>query len=260
MKLLVTLLCSLAPLAFADERGVAPAAVSGPGGGVPEVPAREPAAPAGPAAPAIPAVVKVDGTRFRIGEVEFDSKTRTIRFPAAINMRDGLLEYAIVHENGKVHESLLHTRVNPSHLNVAFKLLRYQASAELFPLPEEDGTPSDRFPEVDEKTRAAARVAVRVIWKQDGKDKSVSLQEWIAHAVTEQAMPAGPWVYGGSVVFDGRFEAESSGDIVAIFTSRGALLNYPGKDHDNDEVWTPMAKRVPPEGTRVTVEFSPWKP
>ena len=38
--------------------------------------------------------------------------TRTIRFPAVINMREGLLEFVIVHDKGKVHESLLRTAIN----------------------------------------------------------------------------------------------------------------------------------------------------
>ena len=44
----------------------------------------------------------------QIGEVIFNRKTREIRFPAAVNMAGGeLLEFAIVHANGKVHEALL---------------------------------------------------------------------------------------------------------------------------------------------------------
>lgn len=242
--------------AFAAE----PAAGSPPAAAQPAPTRPEPAPPATPPAPQAPAVVKLDETRFRVGEVEFDQKTRAIRFPAAVNMREGLLEYAIVHENGKVHESLLNTKVNPTHINLAFKLLRYKASGELFPLLEEDDTVSDKFPEVDAATKAAARVAVRVLWKDGQESKSASLNEWIGHALTHQPMPPGPWVYGGSFFVEDRFHAETSGDVAAIFTSRGALLNFPGKDSDNDEVWTPLTKRIPPEGSPVTVEITPWKP
>ena len=75
-----------------------------------------------------PTVNKLDETRCQIGGVIFDQKTREIRFPTKVNMTEGQLEYLIVHENGKVHESLLSTTVSPTHLNLAFTLLRYPPS------------------------------------------------------------------------------------------------------------------------------------
>src|SRR5690606_6298120 len=43
-------------------------------------------------------VKKVGATLYRIGEVEFDAKTREIRFPVTVNMREGgPMEYILVH-------------------------------------------------------------------------------------------------------------------------------------------------------------------
>jgi hypothetical protein len=77
--------------------------------------------------------------------------------------------------------------------------------------------------------------------------------------VKATAMPAGPWVYGGSDFHEGKFVAETSGDIAAIFLSMAALVNFPGTDNTNDEVWVPFPKRVPPEGTKVTVIIAPYQ-
>ena len=63
---------------------------------------------------------------------------------------------------------------------------------------------------------------------------------------------------GGSEFNDGKFAPEASGDIIAIFTTNSALIVYPGKDDDNDEVWTPYPKRVPAAGTEVTVIITPF--
>ncbi|MCF7674788.1 MAG: YdjY domain-containing protein [Akkermansiaceae bacterium] len=219
--------------------------------------AEEPPPPAVPPSPA-PCVVKIDDSRFRIGEVELNRKTRTIRFPVAVNMSEGALEFAVVHENGKVHESLFLTKINPSHLNIAFKLLRYQASEELFPLMDE-GHPTGFFPQVDAKTRAAARVTVRVLWQDGSEEKSATLNEWISNARTAEPMPPGPWVYSGSLIVQGQFIAEATGDLIAIFTSRAAVLNFPGEDSDNDDAWIPRTAHIPAKGTAVTVEISPWK-
>ncbi len=208
--------------------------------------------------PVTPSVKKLDATRYQIGEVVFDRKTREIRFPTKVNMTEGLLEFLVVHQNGKVHESLLVTEVSPTHLNLAFTLLRYPPSKELYPLPNETGGVSDNFPEVPADVKAAARVSIEVEWTDEGKIRRVPVNEWIQHAVKSSAMPAGPWVYGGSDFHEGKFVAEISGDITAIFLSMAALINYPGTDNNNDDVWVPFPKRVPPEGTNVTVIIAPY--
>jgi hypothetical protein len=206
-----------------------------------------------------PSVKKLDATRYQIGEVIFDQKFREIRFPAKVNMTEGLLEFLVVHQNGKVHESLLSTEISPTHLNLAFTLLRYAASKELYPLPNETGGTSDNYPEVSAEIKAASRVTVEVEWSDNGEIRRVPVNEWIQHAVKSTAMPAGPWVYGGSDFYEGKFNAETSGDIAAIFLSMQALINYPGDDNINDTVWMAFPKRVPPEGTNITVIIAPYQ-
>jgi hypothetical protein len=217
-------------------------------------------APDQPVAAAEPTVKELDAERLQIGEVIFNRKTREIRFPAAVNMAGGeLLEFLIVHANGKVHESLLVTDISATHLNLAFKLLRYPASSEFYAVQEADGSYSNKFPEVPAAVKEAARIDLGVEWEEDGKKRSAKLHEWISHGSTGQAMAADPWVYGGSGVYEGKFMAETSGDIAAIFLSNSALINYSGKDNNSDEVWLPFPKRVPVEGTKVTVVIAPFK-
>jgi hypothetical protein len=224
----------------------------------------EPATPAEPEAkPAAaamekPAVKDLGDGKFSMGEITFNQKDRSISFPARVNMIDGLLEYAIVHQSGKIHESLLVTDISPLHLNVALKLLRYQASEELFPILDENWKPTSEYPQVSDEVKAAARVEILLSWKkEDGGMGEASLNDWIYHTVTETTIPAAPWIYGGSYVHEGVFQAQSTGDIGAIFTANSALFNYPGKDRDLDTVWIPTPKRVPPVGTPVTVTIKP---
>lgn len=207
-----------------------------------------------------PAVEKIDENRFRIGgRIEIDKKAREIRFPAKVNMTEGLLEFLVVHENGKVHESLLATDISPIQLNLAFTLLNYKASPELYPLPNATGGVSGKFPEVPADLKQAARIRIEFEWQDEGKTRKVAANEWIQHAVkTTETMPSGPWVYGGSGFQDGKFNAEVTGDIVAIFLSQAALVNFPGTDNQDDEVWLPFPKRVPEIGTHVTVIITPF--
>lgn len=224
----------------------------------PPAPPREPAVEK-PAEPVKPSVKKLDDTRYEIGEVTFDQKSREIRFPTVVNMTEGLLEFLVVHKNGKVHESLLATDISPTHLNLAFTLLRYPPSRELYPLPNETGDAPDKFPDVAPEIKAGARVAIEVEWKDGEKIRRVPVNEWIQHEVKSTSMPAGPWVYGGSDFTNGKYAPESTGDITSIFMSVSSVLYYPGVDYNNDDVWIPFPKRVPEAGTPVTVIIRPYQ-
>jgi hypothetical protein len=212
-----------------------------------------------PAEPVKPSVRKIDETRYQIGEVVFDQKTREIRFPCKVNMTEGLLEYVIVHLNGKVHESLLVTETSPTHLNLAFTLLKYSPSPELYPLPNATGGTSGDFPEVSPETKAAARITLEVEWTEEGKVRRMPLNDWIQHSVKLTAMPAGPWVYGGSVFHEGQYVPEITGDIAAIFIAPSAIIHYPGDDRGDDTIWTPYPKRIPAFETKVTVIIAPYE-
>lgn len=205
-----------------------------------------------------PMVEKIDDKRYRVGKIEFDSSTREIRIPAKVNMAKGLLEFLLVHENGKIHEALFKTDASPSDINLAITLLRYKPSRELYALPSETGGLSGNFPVVPEDIRAAARVSIDVEWTKDGKLERIGANEWIQHATTTAAMPSSHWVYGGSQIEEGRFVAESTGDIAAIFLSNAAMINYPGKDNGDDTVWLAFENRVPPEGTNLTLIIAPY--
>ena len=98
---------------------------------------------AGPPADPTKAIQKIEGTRYKLGTMEFDQKTREIRVPCKVNMREGLLEYVLVHETGKVHESLFSTAVKPFELNVVMLLLNWKKSDKFFDFsdPERGGVP-----------------------------------------------------------------------------------------------------------------------
>ncbi len=224
-----------------------------------DAPPTKPQPPENTAAPVKPSVKKLDDTHYQIGGVAFDQKTREIRVPTKVNMKEGLLEYLIVHQNGKLHEALLTTEISPTDLNLAFTLLRYSPSRELYPLPDEGGAASSKYPDVPADVKARARVTIDVEWTVDGKVRREPINEWIQHGVKSTPMPAGPWVYGGSEFSEGKFIPETSGDIAAIFLAMSALINYPGNDNNNDDVWTPFTKRIPAEGTTVTVIIAPFQ-
>ncbi|NOX98302.1 MAG: hypothetical protein GXP30_00950, partial [Verrucomicrobia bacterium] len=73
-----------------------------------------------------PKVKSLGDHRYQLGDIIFNGKTREIRFPATMNLEKGLLEYVLVTEEGKMHESLLGTKVRPAQLQIVLKLCHYR--------------------------------------------------------------------------------------------------------------------------------------
>lgn len=195
--------------------------------------------------------------KYSLGLIEFDENSRRISFEGEVNQVEGVLEFAIVHEKGKIHESLLTTKASPLHLNIALKLLHFQESPELFPILDENFENTGKFPTVSEKQKTASRLQILVSWIKEGKKEEVSLNDLIYHSFEERKMAPIPWLYQGSYVNDSAFKAETSGDLAAIYITRSSLINYAGQDNDIDEPWTANGKLVPPPGTPVTITFAP---
>ena len=213
----------------------------------------------GPNSVEAPPVKDLGNGKFKVGLVEFEQKSREISFPAEVNMKEGALEYAIVHQKGKIHEAILITKARPFHVNIALKILSYQESKELFPILGEDFRPTGKFPKVPEKTRNAARAEIQLQWKgKSGSAQRATLNDWITNTVTRKPLAPKPWVYGGSYFHEKSFQAEASGDIVALFTTNSSLFNWPGRDAALDDVWIPTTARIPDVGTPVTVTIKPF--
>lgn len=263
---LAILLAALPVLAFAQNPPPAGAAPQAPAQAAaaakPATPAAEsPAADSNkPAAAPKPQVEKLGEGKYRIGEVIIEAKSREIRFPAKVNMDGGLLEYIICKKQGKLHEALLATEINATHLSLAFTLLRYVPSPELFGLRDETGHPTGFYPEVPAAVKAGARIAVEVEWTADDKTHRLPINDWIQLTVKDTGMLAGPWLYTGSEFYEGKFIPEMTGDLGAIMVDQGCLINYPGADNvDNgSQVWYGYPKRIPAVGTPVTVIITPY--
>ncbi len=208
----------------------------------------------------VPSVSQIDENTFKIGEVTFNQKNREIRFPCKVNLTEGLIEYLIVLQQGKAHESLFITEICPTHLNLAFKLLRYTPSPELFSLMDE-GHMTGIYPNVSPTTKSRARIDIEVEWNDNGTTRRLPVNEWIQNSNKNITMTAGPWLYTGADVQAGKFIPDLTGDIAAIMVVPTAMINYPGSDNGEETVWFPLPNRVPPLGTPTTLIITPhFKP
>ncbi|MDD5349380.1 MAG: YdjY domain-containing protein [Chthoniobacteraceae bacterium] len=189
---------------------------------------------------------------FTVGKITVDKQAKTVRFPAAVNMVDGTVEYLLVTDKGKTHESLLSTAVSPYHLHIAMLLLGVQPSQEIKELPPEQLT-SDSLKAAPELK--GDKVDILISWKAGAEAREIRAEEWINNRLTHAPMAEGPWVYTGSSIYQKRFLAQEEGSIIALVTDPVALVNNPRAGRNDDTAWSVRKDKVLPTGTAVEVTF-----
>jgi hypothetical protein len=190
----------------------------------------------------VPSVVFIPETgHVKVGEVEIDPVAHRIQFPAEINMQEGLLEYAIVADRGKLHESLLSTDVDPLHVQVALTLLGLKGR------PDKSLEPNPAEP-VGEKLR------IEVEWTgPDGTLFRKRLEQMITDQSSGKAMRDMQWVFTGSRIVDGVLMVLQERSLVAIYRDSLAMIENPLPEAIDDTIWFVRTSEVPSVGTPVKV-------
>jgi hypothetical protein len=189
-------------------------------------------------------VEKIGPGMYRLGQITIQKKLKGVSFPAVLNQGSGLLEYLLVRNGGKTHESLLRTAVEPTDLQIALLLLGLEGTDR----PQaEQGAPGQ--PE-------GGKVEIRITYtNQAGKTKTLGPEAWIARKDGEKMVSAQPfsWIFTGSAIRDQRFLAQVEGSMVAVYHDPVALIDNASEGGESDKVWYVNEKAVPPVGTPVTV-------
>lgn len=204
-------------------------------------------------------IKKTGPSDYELGPIKISSATREVRVPTVLNMTEGILEYALVHESGKTHESLLRTPVSPSELNVALLLCHFEPhvkeAAQYLPEPSETTKARMALPMEKE---GANQMKLTVEWTDKaGKAQSAPMAAWVRDK--KSGKPASPdhWTYTGSFISQTGFAAEHDGSHIAIYFDLVSLVNLPDRNNVNDENWYVETSAVPPIDTPVTLVFSP---
>jgi hypothetical protein len=178
--------------------------------------------------------------------IHIDKASRSVTFPAEINLTSGLLEYLLVNKKGKTHESLLSTAIEPYDLQVAMLLLGIKPAAPSHSQPPGQITREylSTAPEL-----AGDKISITLTWP----GHQVAAEDLIWNLDKNAVMTPGPWTYNGSEIYDGKFLAQIDGSMAALVRDSGALMNNPRPGNDDDQIWEPYTKEVPPVGTAVDV-------
>lgn len=177
------------------------------------------------------AVQQVGTDGLRVGPVDVAVAARTVSFPAEVNLLQGILEYAVVHRSGKVHEALFRTDARPEEVHLACLLLGV--------------------------TNQPTPVAVEVTWDRNGPPARHALEELLR--VNGQPMRPGLWRYTGSEFDAAGFAAARDGSIIAAIHDAGALAENPRPEGADDNAHSAASNLLPRVGmpVRVHLRFDP---
>jgi hypothetical protein len=173
--------------------------------------------------------MSADSPPLALGDVKVDSKARAISFPAQVNQRAGAIEYFLVHESGKVHESIFKTSVAPRDIHAAALLF---SSTNKPPLKVS---------------------AIEASWPPDASAKKFQAAELIFNKAKKRAQRETKWAYRGSRLVNGIFLAQRDGSIISIQEDRDALIDQDTPEASDDENWEPLTDLLPPLGAPVTI-------
>ena len=194
-----------------------------------------------------PKVERVSPGIYRIADdISLDLKKREISFPAFCNQVNGLVEYALVHESGKTHESLFRTKVPPRNLQASLLLARVPAAAGFVEnLWKEDRLKMDV---------SASRLSIIVSWrlKENEELRSLQLVKMATNSNSKNPIADGSFVFSGSRFVENVFMAEESGSIVAVYADDTAMINSGDHDSNDDDVWIALKDVMPPLDHPVT--------
>ena len=214
---------------------------------------------AGPADRALAADNTPDKNRMvKIGKyVRVDLARRRITLNTEVCLRSGALELLVCARGTKEHESVLHTRAKASHVHAALLLLG------LTP-----GKPAQWVMlEGDELGRTlpprGAGLDISLQWTdKNGKPHAADAAEFLAVGDKKGAAAPKEWVFVGSDIFsDGRYWADSEGEIICVANFASAVIDVPfGNPNKRDRQavdFTANTAAIPPAGTPVDVIIVP---
>ncbi len=195
----------------------------------------EPAALPAPAERLAELGLSVDAKVLKIGRAELDRETMTVTIPAVVNMVEGVVEYLLVHRNGKVHEAVFATDAQPQDIHIACLLAGWD--------PQEKPT----------------AIGIEVIWETNGPPRRYPAEELIAiaeghpQARSGRHIEPGPWHYTGSRIDAAGFVASREGSIIAMITDPTALVGNPRPGRHDDSLHVPNRERLPAVGHPVSI-------
>ncbi len=155
----------------------------------------------------------------RLGKITVHPQDKNVSFPAEMNLKRGVLEVLIATPEGRLHESLLCSEAEPLHLQTALYLIGLK-NGPLVP---------------DVEGRCGDVVDIVLEYEDENKQlKRAPVEDWISNVKTGAVMQRHGWLFIGSSVVEGRFQAEVGGNLALVYNIGDSILELASEAGDDD--------------------------
>ncbi|MCI0538325.1 MAG: YdjY domain-containing protein, partial [Verrucomicrobiales bacterium] len=186
---------------------------------------------------------RISETEFAIGQLRLNRKQRSVRFPAVVNMTDGMVEYVCTTRYGKTHETLFATDVLPVEVHLAMLLI-----SDTGEIPKSGTADSSLLP-------AGTPIDVHVEWRDSTNTISLPAEKLVLDHKTRKALKPGLFVYTSSRMRDEVFLGQLEGSIISLQEDSDALSNIRKEHRRVGDTWIPKPDSLPKVGTPVEIEI-----
>jgi hypothetical protein len=205
--------------------------------------------------PAPSPVEKLGEDRYRIGEMQLDTKRKELSVPGTVNDVT-ILEFVANTLGGfKSYESALTLNTNAVSFNAALLVLGLDPAR---------GKPSAM--QFDPKAPEGDPVELSVSWTDGRRNRTVAIEELLYDQRTRKTMKQGHWVYTGSSFVKGDdgpiYLAEMDGVLIGFMHGPQAIIDNPrddARDGFGAVVLNPDLGLKPDMPVTVTVKVLPRK-
>ncbi|MCZ7603913.1 MAG: YdjY domain-containing protein [Melioribacteraceae bacterium] len=185
-------------------------------------------------------VEKITDNTYRIDNILINTTTKTLEFPAWVNMTEGLVEVMVCAPGGKDHESVFIANVVPSYLNSALLLLGLETDKDLNYDPR---TPNIIGPSLN----------IFVEWEVDGDLFRIPAENTLINITDSSTVDNINWVYTGSFSKSGHYAADNVKSIITTYNDLTTIIDNGSKSGIDDTLFEANPKVLPPKRTDVKI-------
>lgn len=192
-------------------------------------------------------VHQVGANQFAVGHVRLDNTAATISFPAVVNLRQGPVEYLVVTDYGKIHESLLRTTAAPYHIHLALLLLGLHphGPTAFTNLATTKPSRSPPMPPPD--------LRIEISWTENQRLRRTTAGRHVLNRRARKPVGHGHWLFTGSRFREDGFAAQSDGSIISLIDDPDAIIANALPGCDDDDNWLATGTKLPPPDSPVEV-------
>jgi type II secretory pathway pseudopilin PulG len=184
-------------------------------------------------------------------------KEDRVEIPGVVVLRQGALEYLAVFPGGKAHESIFLLTGTPGGEGERVEGLGAALNSCLMALGLRPGTPIRFLPGGKTVPARGTPVCIAVEWEEDGKPVRVRAEDLLWDRERSRSLDPGEFLYVGSYFHQDGYVPDLTGDAVAVYSVQSCVVDLADPRAANDTIFVACGPRVPPEGTKVRMVFSP---